>query len=226
MNPAGLNADASIGLWFAVLGFGVYHGLNPAMGWPLAVANGLGERRGGAVFATVLPLGAGHLLAMAIVLVPFALLSWYVEWNRAVRFGAGALVLLYGGYRLIKRRHPRFLTRVPPSQLTWWSFLTATAHGAGLMLVPITLSLCVPAASASAHAQMALLSSNVVTAVAVALLHTVAMIVSGVTIAWLVYRYLGLRFLKRGWFNLDAVWAASLVLTGGVSCAYALAGAH
>ncbi|MGI9025040.1 MAG: hypothetical protein ACR2GP_05585 [Burkholderiaceae bacterium] len=227
MNAAGLNADATIGLWLAVLGFGVYHGLNPAMGWPLAVANGLTERRSGAVFATALPLGVGHLMAMAVVLVPFALLSWYVEWSRAVRFGAGALVLLYGVYRLIERRHPRFLLRVRPSQLTWWSFLTATAHGAGLMLVPITLSLCAPAAAGSDHAaQTGLLTSNVVTAVTVALTHTAAMIVSGVTIAWLVYRYLGLRFLKRGWFNLDMVWAASLVLTGGVSCAFALLGAH
>ena len=227
MSAAALNADATIGLWFAVLGFGVYHGLNPAMGWPLAVANGLTERRSGAVFATALPLGAGHLMAMAVVLVPFALLSWYVEWSRAVRFGAGALVLLYGVYRLIERRHPRFLVRVPPSQLTWWSFLTATAHGAGLMLVPITLSLCAPGENQSAHgAPMALLSSNIATAVAVALLHTMAMIVSGVTIAWLVYRYLGLRFLKQGWFNLDVVWAASLVLTGAVSGAFALLGAH
>ncbi len=226
-----MSANASAGLWFAVLGFGVYHGLNPAMGWPLAVANGLGERRGGAVFATVLPLGVGHLLAMAVVLVPFAVLSWYVEWNRAVRFGAGALVLLFGVYRLIERRHPRFLVRVKPSRLTWWSFLMATAHGAGLMLVPITLSLCAPATNESSSASqmgplMGPLSSGVTMALAVALLHTAAMIVSGVTIAWLVYRYFGLRFLKQGWFNLDVVWGASLVLTGGVSCTLALAGAH
>ncbi len=218
-----LNADATIGLWFAVLGFGVYHGLNPAMGWPLAVANGLTERRSGAVFATALPLGAGHLMAMAVVLVPFALLSWYVEWSRAVRFGAGALVLLYGVYRLIERRHPRFLVRVRPSQLTWWSFLTATAHGAGLMLVPITLSLCAPAATGSAHAaRMGLLSSSVATAVMVALLHTTAMIVSGVTIAWLVYRYLGLRFLRRAWLDLDRLCGGSLVLAGAAGMVLAL----
>ena len=226
-----MSPDASAGLWFAVLGLGVYHGINPAMGWPLAVANGLSERRGGAVFTTLLPLGAGHLLAMAVVLIPFALLSWYVEWSRAVRFGAGALVLLFGLYRLIEGRHPRFLMRVRPSQLTWWSFLTATAHGAGLMLVPITLSLCLPTATepASAGAMgtlMGALSSSVAIAVAVALLHTAAMIVSGVTIAWMVYRYLGLRFVKRGWFNLDAVWGISLVLTGAVSCALAWTGAH
>lgn len=210
------------------LGLGVYHGLNPAMGWPLAVASGLGAGRGSAVFATLVPLGTGHLLAMAVVLVPFALLSWYVEWSRPVRLGAGAAVLLFGVYRLIERRHPRFLARVPPSQLTLWSFLAATAHGAGLMLVPITLSLCAPPAapSASATSMMGPLSSNVGIAVAVALLHTVAMVVSGVTVAWLVYRYLGLRFLKQGWFNLDTVWAASLILTGGASCILVWTGAH
>lgn len=226
-----MNPDLSAGIWLAVLGFGVYHGVNPAMGWPLAAANGLSERRSAAVFATLLPLGAGHLLAMAVVLVPFALLGWYVEWSRAVRVGAGALVLLFGLYRLIQRRHPRFLGRVRPSQLTWWSFLMATAHGAGLMLVPITLSLCAPAAAGSAPAApmeplMDALSSSVPLALAVALLHTLAMIVSGVTIAWLVYRYLGLRFLKQSWINLDAVWGASLVLTGAASCALALTGAH
>ncbi len=228
---AGLNMQAPLGLWLAVLGFGIYHGLNPAMGWPLAVANGLTERRSGAVFATVVPLGVGHLVAMAVVLVPFALLSWYVEWSRAVRFGAGALVLLFGLYLLIVRRHPRFLARIRPSRLTWWSFLTATAHGAGLMLVPITLSLCAPAAADPAHAAamgplMGLLTSSLAVALTVALLHTGAMVVSGVTMAWLVYRHLGLRFLKQAWFNLDAVWAASLVVTGGASCALVWTGAH
>ena len=226
-----MSPDAPVGLWFAVLGLGVYHGLNPAMGWPLAVANGLSERRGSAVFATLVPLGTGHLLAMAVVLIPFALLSWYVEWSRPVRFGAGAVVLLFGVYRLLERRHPRFLVRVPPSQLTVWSFLTATAHGAGLMLVPITLSLCAPSAAESPSAPsmgplMSPLSSSVAIAVTVALLHTAAMIVAGVTVAWLVYRYLGLRFLKQGWFNLDTVWATSLVLTGGASCVLVWIGAH
>lgn len=223
-----MSPDAQAGLWFAVLGLGVYHGLNPAMGWPLAVANGLGARRGSAVFATLVPLGTGHLLAMAVVLVPFALLSWYVEWSRPLRLGAGAAVLLFGVYRLVERRHPRFLARVPPSQLTLWSFLAATAHGAGLMLVPITLSLCAPPAtpSGSATPMMGPLSSSVGIAVAVALLHTAAMVVSGVTVAWLVYRYFGLRFLKQGWFNLDTVWAASLILTGGASCILVWTGAH
>lgn len=188
------------------------------MGWPLAVANGLGQRRARSVFATLVPLGTGHLLAMAVVLVPFAALTWIVAWQRPLRFGAGALVFAFGLYRLVERRHPRALARVPPSRLVWWSFLTATAHGAGLMLVPITLGLCGGAVGP--------LSSTVATALTVALLHTATMVVSGVTIAWLVYRWLGLRFVQRAWFDLDAVWAASLMLTGGVACALVLLDRH
>lgn len=184
------------------------------MGWPLAVANGLTERRSVAVFATVLPLGAGHLLAMAVVLLPFAMLAWVVEWSREVRLAAGVLVMLFGVYKLVVRRHPRFLARVRPTQLAWWSFLMATAHGAGLMLVPITLGLC-------AQPAMELAGRNAATALIVALVHTMAMVLSGVTMAWIVYRYLGLNFLRQGWFNLDAGWAASLIVTGAVACAMA-----
>ena len=203
--------STTIGLWLTVVAFGLYHGLNPAMGWPLAVANGLSERRSVAVFATVLPLGAGHLLAMAVVLLPFAMLAWVAAWSRELRLAAGLLVMLFGVYKLILRRHPRFLARVRPTQLAWWSFLMATAHGAGLMLVPITLSLC-------AQPAFDLAGRNAATAVTVALVHTTAMVLSGVTMAWIVYRHLGLRFLRQGWFNLDAVWAVSLIATGAVAC--------
>ncbi|MDB5998883.1 MAG: rane protein [Rhizobacter sp.] len=213
--------------WFAVVAFGAYHGLNPAMGWPLAVANGLAARRGATVFATMAPLGLGHLLAMAVVLMPFALLAWYVDWSRPIRIGAGALVLLFGVYRLTQRRHPRFLARVPPAQLTWWSFLMATAHGAGLMLVPITLSLCGPSneAMASHGTLMAAMGENLAVALLVSLVHTAAMLVCGVTLAWLVYRWLGLRFITRSWFNLDAVWALSLIAAGAIGCGLALTAA-
>jgi hypothetical protein len=137
-----LNATAA--LWFAIVAVGLYHGLNPAMGWPLAVANGLTERRAGAVFRTVLPLGGGHFAAMAVVLVPLAGLVWTTEWSRAIRLGAGLLVVLFGLYKLMDRRHPRALARIPPTRLAWWSFLMATAHGAGLMLLPFLLGLCGP----------------------------------------------------------------------------------
>ena len=217
--------NATAALWFTVIGLGLYHGLNPGMGWPLAVANGLTERRAGAVFRTVLPLGSGHFAAMAVVLVPLAALGWYVEWSRAIRIAAGTLVLLFGVYRLLDGRHPRALARVPPTRLAWWSFLMATAHGAGLMLVPFTLGLCAPAGPGmeDAHAALddVLARSGLLTALTVAAVHTLAMMAAGVAIAWAVYRYLGLQFLRRAWFNLDLAWAASLVLAGAAGVAMA-----
>ena len=209
-------------LWLTVVALGLYHGLNPAMGWPLAVANGMTERRAGALLATMLPLGGGHFAAMAIVLAPFAVLGWYVEWSRAIRLGSGAAVLLFGLFRLISRRHPRMMARIPPTRLALWSFLMASAHGAGLMLVPFMLGLCVapppgaPAAPVAGHAAvMAYLArSNLGTAMLVATVHSMAMLLAGVVMALLVYRYLGLRFLRLAWFDLDRAWGASLVLAG------------
>lgn len=215
-------------LWLTVVALGIYHGLNPAMGWPLAVANGLTERRPAAVFRTVLPLGGGHAAAIAIVLLPLAWLHFYVAWSEAIRLGAGVVVLAFGLYKLASPRHPRALARVPPTRLAWWSFLMATAHGAGLMLVPFTLRLCEAAPEAGevarAHAGMAqlLARSGTGTAVAVALAHTVAMMAAGLAIAWAVYRYLGLQFLRRAWFNLERIWAASLVIAGAAGVAMAL----
>ena len=192
------------------------------MGWPIAVANGMAARRAGAVFSTLLPLGGGHFAAMAVVLVPFAWLSWYVEWSRAVRLGAGTLVLLFGIFKLIERRHPRALARIRPTQLAWWSFLMATAQGAGLMLVPFMLGLCVAGPADHAAVTNYLAQSNVATAVAVAAAHTLAMMLAGIGMAWAVYRYLGLQFLRRAWFDLDMVWGASLVIAGaaGVGLAW------
>ena len=226
---AGIEASAS--LWAGVVAVGIYHGLNPAMGWPLAVANGMSERRGAAVFATWVPLGAGHLLAMALVLVPFALLAWMLQWSREIRVAAGALVLLFGVSRLFLRRHPRWLARIRPTQLALWSFLMATAHGAALMLLPILMGLCeAPAAAPTSaldhEAVMGLMRSSVGTAVAVSVLHTAAMIGSGLGVAWIVYRYLGLRALRSAWLDLDIVWALGLIASGAAAVAMALTSTH
>ena len=223
--------EASASLWAGVVAVGIYHGLNPAMGWPLAVANGMSERRGAAVFATWVPLGAGHLLAMALVLVPFVLLAWMLQWSREIRIAAGALVLLFGVSRLFLRRHPRWLARIRPTQLALWSFLMATAHGAALMLLPILMGLCeAPAAAPTSaldhEAVMGLMRSSVGTAVAVSVLHTAAMIGSGLGVAWIVYRYLGLRALRSAWLDLDIVWALGLIASGAAAVAMALTSTH
>jgi hypothetical protein len=216
-------------LWLTIVALGLYHGLNPAMGWPLAVANGMTDRRASSLLATMLPLGGGHLAAMAIVLAPFAVLGWYMEWSRAIQLGSSAAVILFGLFRLIRQRHPRMMARIPPSRLALWSFAMATAHGAGLMLVPFMLGLCAappgaPPAHAAGHAAvMAYMArSNVGTALLVATVHSLAAVLAGVFMALLVYRYLGLRFLRRAWLDLDRVWGASLVLAGAAGMALAV----
>jgi hypothetical protein len=215
------------GLWLAVVASGLYHGVNPGMGWPLAVSAGLIERSPHALVAALWPLTAGHLLAMFVVILPFALLVAVVEWQQQIRIGASFLVIGFGIFRFVNRRHPRVLVRIRPTQLGLWSFAVAIAHGAGLMLVPIYLGLCRAADfDKGREAAGALMNANVGMAVLVSLVHSVAMIAAGGFLAWLVYRYLGLKFVSRSWFNLDATWAFSLVLVGALSLAINLASRH
>ena len=131
-----------VGLWLAVVASGLYHGANPGMGWPLAVSAGLMEKRSQALVAALWPLTLGHLLAMLVVILPFALLVVIIEWQRLIQIGASLLVIGFGIFLLAKRPHPRVLARIRPTQLGLWSFAVAIAHGAGLMLVPIYLGLC------------------------------------------------------------------------------------
>jgi hypothetical protein len=194
------------------------------MGWPLAVSAGLMERSSRALIAALWPLAVGHLLAMLVVLLPFAFLAALVEWQRQIRIGASLLVIAFGIFRLVNRRHPRALARIPPTQLGLWSFAVAIAHGAGFMLVPIYLGLCRGTDLDSGHeAAGALINGNVGIAVLVSLVHGAAMIAAGGVSAWLVYRYLGLKFVSRSWFNLDATWALSLILVGALSLAVNMA---
>jgi hypothetical protein len=212
---------APAGLWLAIVASGIYHGVNPGMGWPLAVSAGLMEKSSRALVAAFWPLTIGHLLAMLLVILPFSLLIALVYWQREIQICASVLVIGFGLFRLINRRHPRALGRIRPTQLGLWSFAVAIAHGAGLMLVPIYLGLCRTTGLDDAHAAAgALISADLGMAVVVSVVHSVAMIAAGGLSAWLVYRYLGLKFLSRSWFNLDTTWAASLVLVGAISLAF------
>ncbi len=211
-------------LWGAVIASGLYHGVNPGMGWPLAVSAALMERRPSALPWSIAALSAGHFLAMTAILLPFSLMTSLVAWERELRIGAGLLVVAMGLYLLITRRHPRFLARVPPGRLALWSFLAAMAHGAGLMLVPIYLGICGdPAMQDAGHlAAGELMAENLQSALLVAMAHTAAMSLAGGALAAGVYLWLGLRFLQRSWFNLDLVWALSLIIVGGVGAGSAL----
>src|SRR5712672_3394278 len=197
------------------------------MGWPLAVSAGLMEKSSRALVAALWPLSVGHLLAMLLVLLPFALLVTLVEWQRQIQIGASLLVIGFGIFRLLNRRHPRALARIRPTQLGLWTFAVAIAHGAGLMLLPIYLGLCRASDLDRGHeAAGALINANLSMAVLVSVIHSFAMIIAGGILAWLVYRYLGLKFVSRSWFNLDATWAFSLILVGALSLSISLTSQH
>lgn len=205
-------------LWLAVVASGLYHGVNPGMGWPLAVSAGLMERSSRALLSALWPLAIGHLLAMLLVLLPFVLLIAIVEWQRAIQIGASLLVIGFGAFRLANRRHPKVLARISPAQLGLWSFAVALAHGAALMLVPIYLGLCREAELDRGHAAAGtLINANLGMALLVAIVHAAAMIAAGGCCAWLAYRYLGLKFISQSWFNLDVLWAVSLIVVGGIA---------
>jgi len=205
------------GLWLAVVASGLYHGVNPGMGWPLAVSAGLMGRGQRDVVGALAPLAAGHLLSMLVILLPFALMTALLDWQREIRIGASAAVIAFGVFRLVNRRHPRALARIRPTQLALWSFAIATAHGAGLMLLPIYLGLCSTEDLDTAHrASSILMAQNAATAVLVSLAHTLSMVTAGGVIALIVYGWLGLKFISRSWFNLDFVWAMSLILIGAI----------
>ncbi len=210
------------GLWLAVVGSGLYHGVNPGMGWPLAVSAALLGRRRGDLWAALGALAAGHFVAMAGILLPFALMSLLVQWQREIRIAAGSIVVGFGLFLLVRNRHPRFLARIPPSRLALWSFLAATAHGAGLMLVPIYLGICGAEPDAGHRAAAQLMAQSAGYALAVSVVHTAAMMVAAGAIAIAVYRWLDLTIINRSWFNLDRVWAGSLVLVGLIGVGSAL----
>ena len=216
-----IDLSGTAGLWLAVVGSGLYHGLNPGMGWPLAVSAGLMGRGRRDLLRALVPLWFGHLLAMMVVLLPFGLMTGLIAWSFEIRVGASLLVIAAGIYLLINRRHPVFLARIAPHRLALWSFAIAMAHGAGLMLLPIYLGLCEPGEGHDAAA--ALMTANLGAAVAVALVHSVTMIGAGGAMALAIHGWLGLKFLSKTWFNLDVVWALSLVLVGGIGLALAVA---
>ena len=198
------------------------------MGWLFAVSNGLFERRARAVFTALPPIALGHLLAMALVLLPLAALAAFGSALPYIRAIAGAAIITFGVYRLFVRRHPRVLARIGASNLTLWSFVMATAHGAALMLVPVYLGAAATASMAmpgmhggptagqanTIPSQSAYAGRDMALAGAVALVHTMAMLAVAAAIAWLFYRFFGLTLLRQVWFNVDIVWAVALIIAG------------
>jgi len=197
--------------WLTLIALGAWHGVNPAMGWLFAVSRGLQDRRGGAVLAALPPIALGHGLAIGLALAIVAVGRASVP-LAALRWATAALLIGFGLARLVRHRHPRWVgMRVGFRDLTAWSFLMATAHGAGLMLVPLFV---VDAARPSCHAAAGLALAGPADYVVAALVHTLAMLATAGSIALVVYHKLGVALLRRAWFNLDGLWALALIAAG------------
>ncbi|MGI9077513.1 MAG: hypothetical protein ACR2G6_09325 [Gemmatimonadaceae bacterium] len=210
--------------WLGLLGLGAFHGLNPAMGWLFSVALGLQHRSRAWVLWSLLPIAIGHAVSIAAVVVLFAYVRRVVDLD-AVRWAAAAILIAFGVYRLTGRHKPRFTgMQVGFADLTVWSFLMATGHGAGLMLVPVLLQ--VPRRDVNAahmHADGLPMTADAIGVLLVVAVHTLAMLAVAGVIAVVVYEWVGLAFLRRGWINLDRLWAIALFAAGALLLVPALA---
>jgi uncharacterized membrane protein len=209
--------------WLTLALLGAYHGLNPAMGWLFAVALGLQEQRRGAVLQALPPIALGHAVAITLavliigaaqIVIPLDILSYVF----------GSVLILFGLYKLVRRKHPRWVgMRVGFGDLTLWSFLMASAHGAGLMLIPILLSLSSAGQMEGVHDHSAHMdetltgTATVLTDLGAVVLHTLAMFAVMGAVAILVYEKLGVMILKRTWINVDLLWAGALVAAGVIT---------
>jgi hypothetical protein len=212
--------------WLALALLGAYHGLNPAMGWLFAVALGLQERRLAAVLRAFPPIALGHVLAVSAAVLVVGVAQIVVPLD-ALRYACAGVLILFGLYKLVRRKHPRWVgMRVGFKDLTAWSFLMASAHGAGLMLLPVLLKLSSPAepmqgmaghADHAAHAAGPAVSPAILADLAAVGLHTLAMFVVMALVAVVVYEKFDVMILKSAWFNVDLLWAGALVAAGVVT---------
>jgi hypothetical protein len=226
--------------WVALVLLGAFHGINPAMGWLFAVALGLQRRRRSAVLGALLPLALGHEAAIALVVL-LGVLAGAASPPGLLRPAAALALIAFGAYKLLRpRSHPRWVgMRVGPWDLMLWSFLMASAHGAGLMLLPVLLGLgggaaaVAPAGAAQAHAhahadgqlhvhtpEVAPATLGGLTGAALAqdaaavVVHSGATLLVMAVVALVVYERVGLAVLRRAWVNLDAIWAGAVVVAG------------
>jgi hypothetical protein len=205
--------------WVVLLALGAFHGINPGMGWLFAVALGMQERRRGAVLRALLPLGVGHALAVAAA-VGVALAIGAVAPVAWLRWPTAGVLVSLGVLRTFRHWHPRWAgMRVGMGGLTVWSFLMATAHGAGLMVVPVFVGMTMAGAGGHHMHHMPAVGTEAGTAFAATGLHALGYLAVTALIAVLVFEKLGVGILRRAWFNLDLIWAATLVATGVLTVA-------
>jgi hypothetical protein len=197
--------------WLVLAGLGAFHGLNPAMGWLFAVALGLHRRSRASVLLALPPIAFGHAVSIAMVAGAFATAGVLVN-QRAVQVFAGLLLIGWSVYhQLYGHRHRvRVGMKTGQAGLVVWSFLMATAHGAGLMMLPAMIPLCLASSSADEMGAGGLAE----TALAAVAVHTAALLVVTAAVAVIVYEWVGLSVLRTAWLNPDLLWTAALAGTG------------
>ena len=206
----GASASVEVWPWLAVAGLGAFHGLNPGTGWLFAVALGLHRRDRRIVWPALVPIASGHAVSVAAVALVFLWLGWLVD-GGAVRVGAALLLIGWALYhwRFRHRHRVRFGMQAGLAGLFVWSFLMATAHGAGLMLWPALLPLCLANSAGTVPP-----SDPLAAGLAGVGLHTLAMLSVTAAMAAAVYEWVGLGVLRRAWLNIDELWVTALVATG------------
>jgi len=215
-------AHAEVGstaLWLMLL-LGAYHGINPGMGWLFAVALGMQQQKASAVARSLVPIAIGHAAAIGGVVLAAALLGTALP-LAVIRYLVAAVLIGLGIQCLVRHRHPRWVRmRVGFRDLVVWSFLMASAHGAGLMVLPVLLgsSSVQAAAPITGHHHASAATSPLAGLIATGV-HTIGYLAVTGAIAWVVYRKFGLALLRTAWFNLDVAWAVALIVTGVITMA-------
>jgi uncharacterized membrane protein (UPF0136 family) len=210
--------------WLTLFGLGAFHGINPAMGWLFAVGLGLQEQKGAAVLRALPPIALGHALSIGIIIAAVLLARISVP-GFALKIAAASILFAFGLYRLFRSRHPNWVgMRVGFGDLTLWSFVMASAHGAGLMLIPLflksppqTLALHRGATTLHMHSTDGLEFANFSTPSLLAssiAVHTLGYLLVTGLVAILVYERLGVGILRHAWFNVDVFWMLALMITG------------
>ncbi len=204
--------------WAGLLLLGAFHGVNPGMGWLFAVALGLQEKRRRAVWRAMLPLGLGHALAILAAVVVAALVGRLLPLD-VLKWTVAGVLLVLGVYRLFRHRHLNWVgMQVSMKDLTLWSFLMATAHGAGLMVLPLVLGMAAHDAGGHAHHAQGM-ANGALAGVAATLVHGAGYLIVTALAAVVVFEKLGVGLLRKAWVNLDAIWAAALVVTAVMTVA-------
>jgi hypothetical protein len=205
--------------WLVLAGLGLFHGVNPAMGWLFAVALGLQRGSGAAVLQALPPIALGHAAAIALAVVVVASARWAIDVT-LLRIAAAVCLIGFGAWHLARgyRHQSRVGMQVGFRDLTLWSFLMATAHGAGLKVMPVLLEM--PGAPAHPHgahdAALSAFAGSLWTGLLAVLVHTAAMLLAAGLVAWAIFAWIGLAILRRAWINLDLVWSLVLIATGAI----------